>query len=398
MTHSIETIVSTIFDSDNISVNDSDLNFLSSIHRQLKRRVPLTDRQYLIVKDKVANYRDQLMSMGVDFDTAVRILDMPIRSIDRSKTITIDRSSSAFSDEDLIKIRFPFNKKTILLIDELSKKHASSYYHKTGSHEHYFRIRENIVKDIIDVLGNKDFEISSDILKLNEVVNTIVNNPLEHLPSIYNYEFRNLNDSAIKLIESEVGIPSSDNMIKLYDRRYRYGINNIDYTPPETLAGIIASRTTTDINIDETAWSIEDVVSSIQSLDRFPLLVILDKEKSLEQLQLAHSVLEKIIPNEKQTVLFRVDSSPEFNLNDYVKEKKINNYLDESTQVVYLSKTSLPKLILRTEWKPMCVLGMSSLHFNNNFKTYIYDVCDLIIWHDRESSLIRRKKSTYGLY
>jgi len=98
-------------------------------------------------------------------------------------------------------------------------------------------------------------------------------------------------------------------------------------------------------------------------------------------------------------VLFRIenDKKTEYNLNNFIKDNNLNNWLDKSTKVVYISKNKLPKLLLRSDWQPMAVLGLSSLRSNNSVQTYTLDATDLVVFYDEDLSLIRKTR-TNGHY
>jgi hypothetical protein len=106
-----------------------------------------------------------------------------------------------------------------------------------------------------------------------------------------------------------------------------------------------------------------------------------------------------VFSNTEQTVLFRVENnkSTEYNLNNFIKDNGLNNWLDKATKVVYISKDKLPKLLLRNEWQPMAVLGLSSLRSNNSIQTYTLDATDLVVFYDEDLSLIRKTR-TNGYY
>ena len=66
-----------------------------------------------------------------------------------------------------------------------------------------------------------------------------------------------------------------------------------------------------------------------------------------------YNAFNNIVPNSKQTVLFRVDQSTEYVINDYIRDKSLNNWLDNTTEIVYINKSKLPKLLLKTISDPI---------------------------------------------
>jgi len=109
-----------------------------------------------------------------------------------------------------------------------------------------------------------------------------------------------------------------------------------------------------------------------------------------------HNAVKEIVPSENQTVLFRVEGNSSQNeFNEFVREKKLNNWLDDNTQIVYIKKAKLPKLLLKTAWRPITALGLTSYRSNTTVNIYIKDYCDLIMYHDKELSLMK-DASYYG--
>ena len=103
-----------------ISINKldkSDVNILKSINKQITtKKVAMTDRQYALVKGKLLNYKRTFQEHGIDIN-AVNELKFPLREIDRSHWIKILK----YKDEDVLGIRFPFNKKVIDRIEDLRR-------------------------------------------------------------------------------------------------------------------------------------------------------------------------------------------------------------------------------------------------------------------------------------
>lgn len=383
---------------DTIGPNEIDAGILKSISRQCKKGMPLTDRQFELVKTKIDSYREQLKEYKIDLtDIAPRL---PLREVDREQSITISSTPDGYAykvheqDTRWIKIRFPFSKKNIVLIDSLSAKHTMHYHHIRGSHEHYFKLTEVVIKEIVDAFINKTFTIEQVILDYYNEIVPIAKNPLEYIPALVDNKCKNLNNSAMELIDSEMGIIDDSNVLKLYDRRFRYGINHIPINIPDNLSGNIANRGAQEILVDSNVFNLSQVVESILQLDRFPILALIDTKEELEQVSKIYNAFNGIVPASKQTVLFRVDQSNEYVVNDFIHENGLNNWLDNTTKIVYVSKNKLPKLLLKTDWRPMCVLSLSSNRSYSHISTYIKDVCDLIVLYDTQSSIIKRSK--YG--
>jgi len=343
-----------------------------SIYKQITRGVGITDRQYSLVLKKIQEYMD------VD-DLPTRT---PLRSIDRSKYITIvdnieDTVYESYKDNwKWIKVRFPFSKKDIAKVDSIGISH-NEYYHKKGSHEHYYKFTSKNVYKIINVLKNRNFKIEDTLFEYYEKINDVVNVKFD--------VYENCIPDTVKKELSELS------NLQHADRGLRYGYN----TPPtdsDTITNIIAYRQDIEVCLDPKKYKVQDIIETVNLLDRFPLLVLIDEDTSYIQLKQIHSEVSKIIDNKHQSVLFRIDSKDANNapVNDYIKDNHLNNWVDNETKVVYIKKSKLPKVLLQSNFKPMCTLSKTSTRCNKNVKTYMETFCDCILYHDVSLSLFGR--------
>jgi len=343
-----------------------------SIYKQITRGVGITDRQYALVLKKIQEYMD------VD-DLPTRT---PLRSIDRSKYITIidnieDTVYESYKDNwKWIKVRFPFSKKDIAKVDSIGISH-NEYYHKKGSHEHYYKFTSKNVYKIINVLKNRNFKIEDTLFEYYEKINDVVNVKFD--------VYENCIPDTVKKELSELS------NLQHADRGLRYGYN----TPPtdsDTITNIIAYRQDIEVCLDPKKYKVQDIIETVNLLDRFPLLVLIDEDTSYIQLKQIHSEVSKIIDNKHQSVLFRIDSKDTNNapVNDYIKDNHLNNWVDNETKVVYIKKSKLPKVLLQSNFKPMCTLSKTSTRCNKNVKTYMETFCDCILYHDVSLSLFGR--------
>jgi len=379
---------------DKIGVTDNNKQILESINKQCKKGTALTDRQYDLVKRL-------MLEKSIEDFTGVEPTRLPLRQIDRSKYIKIVTTADVMqggvyesykADWKWIEVRFPFAKKTIIDLDKIVHSHRKNYKHNKGSHKHHFKISETLIVDLISTFGKKDFEIDQQILDYYEQAIAIKENPSQYIPGFWGNNLINFNDKTIEKIKQIV--PDLD-PVKLYDRKRQLGISYITTDLPGGLVGDICKRPLTHINVDPSSYSLDKIISSLVELDRFPLLVPLDTDNELDQATKIYNSLKNLIPNDKQVALCRVSNSEKYNFNDFVKENVLNNWLDNNTKVVYISKNKLPKLLLKESWKPQAVVTLSSIRFATTVDTYINGICDLVIAHDAQKSYFWRNTSAY---
>ena len=93
-------------------------------------------------------------------------------------------------------------------------------------------------------------------------------------------------------------------------------------------------------------------------------------------------------------MLFRFEDKAA-GFNQLVKDRKVNNWVDKSTKVVYISKDKLPKLLVNCDWKPSVTLCFDSAT-DKTLNTFISSTCDLIIFREEYLSPFRRHSKIYG--
>ena len=198
-------------DQANIQLDTSDITIMHSIARQVFRGTALTDRQYVLMQEKLKKYKDQFIVLEYNFDKSIEILRQPIRHIDRSKYIKVINNE--------IVIRFPFKKTDVMLIQEFCNQ-ADGYSHQKGSHEHIFAYTEKNVLNLLSRFSQKDFEIDDELTEIYNIAKEIYNSPKSYLSGIDNNKLININQTLEPYIENELGKLSEDTIMQFIDRRF----------------------------------------------------------------------------------------------------------------------------------------------------------------------------------
>ena len=370
------------------TIEQTDFTIMNSIARQCFKGMALTDRQSALMKEKLQTYRDQFVNLDWDFDYAVNQLRQPLRSIDRSKYIKLQ--------DNTIVVRFPFNKTDICYIHEFAGT-AEGYHHAKGTHIHYFEYNERNVLNLLNRFTKKDFAIDDELLEIYNKAKFINDNPAEYLSGIDdNYNLININSKLALTIQEEVGEASVKTFTKLYDRRFRYGFNHIANLGKarNALMHEIASRKEAMHHSKPSTESTQDVSNALWELDRFPLLVVLDPTHAEEQLYTLANHYRDILDSNEQSVLFRLEDK-DSGFNQLVKDRKLNNWVDKTTKVVYISKSKLPKLLVKNEWKPSAAFSFTS-SLDRYLNNYVSFNCDLIVYREEQMSPMRRHSRYYA--
>jgi hypothetical protein len=383
---------------DTIGVEDADKPILTSISRQCKKGIALTDRQYELVKSKLLNKQELLVDVCLEGNLTPRL---PLRQIDRSKYIAIVSHGEMLGDDSVyesykenwvwIKVRFPFAKKLIAKLDNVKTKvnQRHQYYHVKGSHEHYFKLKGDVVYWLVNAFSNSNFEIEDRVIEYYNASKQIIENSSNYRIEYAEGKFKNLPDKVV----SEV---ASLSQLCIADRQIRYGYTIENVAHENTLQEQIAYREHADVYIDPTLYSITQIANSINLLDRFPMVVLIDNDSQYDQVAAIHQAFD-FVDNSLQSVLFRVDTESTYNLNDYIKEHSLNNWVDKNTKIVYIKKNQLPKVMLSSNFRPVTAFAINSYRSNTMVENYIKFNCDLIVYHDVEKSILGRYSRQYGL-
>ena len=359
-------------------------SILESICQQTQKDIALTDRQYALVVEKLKPFESELDDVLIEHIPT----RMPLRSIDRQKYIKIvDHQETAARREIFkqdckwIKVRFPFAKKDIVKIQSLNIS-SKEYYHVRGSHEHFYKLTPTNAFKVVEALKLRNFEIDNVLIEYVSKVKDILTAELKYNSSFENVTKR-MDVAEQEYIHSLTPLQQVDRSI-----RYGYSINKGDAF---NLTEMIAYRTDAAVPADPAMWSINDIASSINTLDRFPLIVTVDEDDCYRQLTEIHQAFLPYVNDELQSVMFRVDSNDIQNhqLNAYVKNQKLNNWVDNRTKIVYIKKKKLPKPLLSSSFLPICCLSKSSIRSHNNVKSYVEINCDCIIYNDNHVGLFR---------
>lgn len=370
-------------ESDKFSLMKEDYTIMHSIAKQVFKGTALTDRQLALMQKKLPAYKDQFDNADIPLELVK--LRKPLRSINREKYIKLQGNK--------IKIRFPFKKSDIILINEISGN-SDGYEHKKGSHEHFFDYTEQNVLNLLDRFSNKSFKCDKELLLVYHEMKHIEMEKEKYIPGIYNMELKNIKDGVQSLIESDIGKLTTSTFVKYADRRFKYGLTHVDTSDPKNLEESVAFRKSQVYESKPSVETLDQILGSLWNLDRFPMLVILSKNEPEKQLHSMLSYYRDILNVEQQSVLFRLEDK-NAGFNQLVRDRKVNNWVDKTTKIVYISKDKLPKLLVNCEWKPTVALCFDSM-LDTTVNIFVNSICDLIIFREEYLSPFRRHSSIYG--
>lgn len=382
-----------------MEVMSTDYTIMSSIARQVSRGMALTDKQYEVCRSKlITNYKQQFDNIDCDVEQVTENLRQPLRVIDRSKYIRLITEQEKVQMDNLAKenkdilwfvVRFPFSKKLIVDLESCIVD-RKNYFHPKGSHSHYFLVNETNVFEVIEVFKEKEFNIDSELMDFYNRILVIKNSPKDYIPCIVENNAYNVSDKVHAIANKELGPLTNDSLLLYIDRANRYGITKIDHNlKPNTVIEKIVLRSAAQYLSSPLEEDTISLISAVHSLDRYPLLVIIQEPHAETQLHELFNIFRNIVDPKEQSVLFRLSSDTGQSFNQYIKENNLNNWVDNNTKIVYISNTKLPKLLVTGSWKPIAALAFDSYPLKF-IDAYIQSNCDLIIYRDDRMSPFKK--------
>lgn len=394
------------FLSQNIDIRSSDIKLITSFANQCKKNIALTDRQHELAKQKILDYKEELISKGLaNIDDSLNNLRNSYRTIDRSKTIKLVSKSYADFFETttttMLAVRFPFSKKMIKHIELISElQHRKDFDRATKTH--FLDFTEKNVLAIIDALKDSNFDIQLEILDYYNKVKLFVTNEKNYLPGIYDYELKNIHPRSKDFIVNKLGKPCLENLSLYYDQRDSLGLKffdtnelNLSFQLKSPLAKKIADAETKNVFLDMTTHTFQEIFLALSQLQKFPLLIILKKKDQHTTLQKIFEHL-KLYTNPKNiAVLFRLENNSAENIlfNQLVKKLNLNNQISTETQVVFLDNAKIPKPLFNSDWLQSTTLLLESFR-QSKLVTHFHNKADLVIHYDLQPSTWTNQKLT----
>jgi len=257
-------------------------------------------------------------------------------------------------------------------------------------------ISEKAIVELVSKLKPLNFDISDELLNYYNIITS-----WNATDTLNKFNIANITSEETKqLIMSDIGMDTPIDSLIVNDRRIRYQFNNDGgYNtglPNEqvSLSELIANRSTPKIWIDNTAYSLSDIIKTLIDLKRLPILFIFDnntEQNTIDQLHRLSSALEDNNITDNIGIYFRLKNTDHGKpFNQFIADKKYNKLLDETTKIAGIEFANLPKFFLKTNWEPMTVLS-----FNNGFRSNKSSVyasrCDLNITYSAHKPFIEPK-------
>lgn len=274
-------------------------------------------------------------------------------------------------------VEFNFNSR---LKEKIQKIFQSINYSFIRSSKYYIPLTEEAIFSIISAFKNDGFDIDEKILEFFHEIEKIKKF------NINDFDIFNLkNQNYKKFVEDDIGSISSENLILLNDRKFRYQYQIFQKNQESSLTAKIAYREKKDIFVHSENVSLEDVLNSLVQLKRLPVLFVFDghhnkkDKKSLEMLKIS---LKKLDITGDVGIYFRYDKGDDTeNFNNEIAQLEYNKNLSTRTVVAGISNNKLPKFMINLRWKPQTIISFTNNFKSNKSAVYFNDV-DLVIYYN----------------
>ena len=309
------------------------------------------------------------------------------RQVEVIKKMSI--STNYTGDQHLV-IEFTFSSAIRKILQELSKNLTGVTASQSGK-EYYADLTEKNIVHLVDALLPHGFSIDEKLQNFYDTIKSWSKSETEqqfYLTNITHQTFQ-------KNITADLGLETAIDQCVVIDRsmRYQYFYENTKKTP-ENLTENIAARTTTRVWVDKNNYSVDQIIESLVTLKRFPLLAVFDSHNTtqcLEELEILTKSLEKFGISDNIGIYFRLDSNAGGkDFNQFIADNKLNCQLVNSTKIVGVQSAKIPKFLLKTDWKPKSVISFGN-HLRHS-KTAVYaNCCDLIITYTTTEPIIETR-------
>lgn len=257
-------------------------------------------------------------------------------------------------------------------------------------------LTEECIVNLVPKLLLLNFDISDDLLKYYDIITSWDGQDI-----LNNFNIKNItNEETRQLIINDIGADTPTDSLIVNDRRMRYQYHNDSGYNTELSAGhltlikLIANRSNTKVWVDNSKYSLTDIIKTLTDLKRFPILITFNKHNNItttEQLQQVSTALENNNITDNIGVYLRLNNTVDGSkFNQIIADKKYNAMLDTDTQVACVDIAAIPKFFLSSQWAPMAVISIG--HSLRNSRTAIYArQCDLLITYSPTKPLIVSK-------
>lgn len=386
----------------NPRIDQADKNLFKSLTRQFSNGLALTDRQLELCIKKIEKYRSGLERNAVDVDylLANKPLRHPLREIDRSKFIKIDKSVD--SSKYRIFLKTDNSKKNQEIWQSVRPELVGEVKETVSLKE--IALNEQNILTLVDYFSSEGFDISEEILKLHKKMEFMLENPKNFAPyvDIENGRavLKNTNRHCVSYFDKKF---SSDAEFTLFDQileakkcgilqksnEVTQAINDADINDQ---AKTILKSTETRFRLNPESTTPDQLVKILKDLNQWPILIILEEDSHVfDRLKSFYNALSTVLTNDEMTVFFRLSNGEQGTkeFNQFVKDNHLNNYIDSKIKAVFIGKNKISKPLYNADWSAEAAILVSA-HDYGKLSAYLNDIPS--VYYYNNSELMRNNK------
>jgi hypothetical protein len=364
-------------------INHRDDEILASLSKQMAANIYVTERQADLAIKIIGENIKHLLQLSEIIKNPK--WDNSFRIIQRFKYLHLVKNTNP--DRFFIEIGFNHTKTFTKKLDELKNK-LSTPLTRIKNNVWQIPYSELDLYHLVELVKSQNFEISPEILEAHREIFEILKQ--ENKDKIY--IDIDTSENLKNRVSVEVGEIINTNIL-LEDRKigYQYEIFDSFFQKKseKNLIEKIATRTGPQIFISSKTHELNDVVSSLQELNRFPMLVIFDSlpEKSEKNLKILRNSLIENNVNEGVGIYFRHNNDQNGKpFNEQISQFQYNQPLNNNTVIAGITNLKIPKFLLKLKWQPKSVLVLAQVLGSNRVKL-LTDYCDLVIHYQDKKPL-----------
>lgn len=365
-----------------------DIKVLKNLARLINEPNYITANQAALLVKILKTHQERFSNSAVNIQAVIEnpVWERSFRVINVVRKIYINNNQGISQ----IIIEFTFSAEIQRVIANLSKTVEGLYVISNGKIYGAALTEKNIV-EILDKFKDLKFTVSEELQEYYKTIKSWSKTDILDQYRITTITYPNFE----KQIISDLGIETEIDQNIINDRsiRYQYFAENPEKNS-KNLSEILANRESTKVWVDNTLFSLTNLINAFINLRRLPILVVLDtrdEKTCLENLKNLSQSLEELGIIDGVGVYFRLDNDAvgkEFN--QLIAAKKYNCHLDTSSKVVVVQSGKIPKFLLKSDWKPMSVVSLD--HILRHSKTAVYaNCCDLIITYTSSQPIIESR-------
>ena len=251
-------------------ISNRDKKVLISLAKQMAVGQFLTENQSTLL---INIFKENKDSIPFAYNDAIETptWSRPFRVLEQFRRMFITKEN-----DGRIIVEFTYNKRLRQYISDLTKQ-LDGQLLSMNSKQYSLPLTEKNLYLIVRTFKNQGFDIDPLIMEFYEEISNILSTDVDMF-DVFDLPNKNI----ITAITNEIGNITPENVLLLNDRRLRFQYSIYPKSPENSLTNSLANRPNTKVWIDSTTTPLTEVVKSLQSLNRLPVLVVFNGHESKE--------------------------------------------------------------------------------------------------------------------